>query len=249
MIFLSRQSWCVIGSGPSHSSGTGSGQVPSGSAHRLYSGVPRTRRQRVSRRPRCRLTVWWKPRSQPPSACSTAKVSTPASCSCGWPASWSRRVCAMGTRPPSGARVSNRCGIAVGEGTRVARQAPRFGVQQAPSVVQGDVVRPSREGLPPGLLPMAEELALGPAVGAADDSPHRPHQDVGQVVPFGPVDPRVLQGPTRDEGIRLAMRGLRRLNPELPIVATRQPAPSAHRIWMRSPCTAGGKPAAGRQIQ
>ena len=59
-------------------------------------------------------------------------------------------------------------------------------------IMRGDPVRQGQEGAQPVLVELAQERNRHETVGPADDGQHRQHQDVGQGVPTGAVDPRIL---------------------------------------------------------
>ncbi len=61
-------------------------------------------------------------------------------------------------------------------------------------VVRGDPMGQCQKGAQPLFVELAEEGDGHKAVGTADHGQHRQHQDVRQVVQFGPVHPRILQG-------------------------------------------------------
>ncbi len=64
-----------------------------------------------------------------------------------------------------------------------------------------------QEGAQPLLVELAEEHDGHETVGTTDDRQHRQHQDVREVVPFGAVDPQILQGLDQGRSHRVVREG------------------------------------------
>ena len=125
--------------------------------------------------------------------------------------------------------------LAVGQGKGVLHPVPealleagRIQPREDPyqRVVRGDPVRQRQEGAQPLLVELAKRAMATKLSAPQDDRQHGQHQDVGQGVQPGAVDPRILQavqGLDQGRGHRAVHEGLlRRLDPEPPIVATPQ---------------------------
>lgn len=73
----------------------------------------------------------------------------------------------------------------------------RLGIQEgedAPEgIARGNPVGQSQELLQPGLFGLANLGALHPRVRPADDPPERDHEDLQEVMAFGPLDARIFE--------------------------------------------------------